>query len=274
MYIFVCMHVCRYLALGIVLIFRAKKCAKKRLNVFDVFDSVVDRHPDKMAIIFNKQRWTFAQLQDFTQRVANFFSQEGFKEGDTISLFVHNCPEQIGMWVGLARIGVSSSLINYSLRKDVLLHSMGVTKPRAVVFSSALYPALSEVRADLSDTLGADFRFYSLDGPVEEDGVVDLVSELRNASNQPVKQREGKTFKGVYNCVHTYMLHSIQSPNAMFFNVHVCRRLFTEKHNTVCIQILAGWMFRKRPTPNNFRNFNFANGGLHVAWILCTYIIS
>ena len=31
---------------------------------------------------------------------------------------------------------------------------------------------------------------------------------------------------------------------------------------TVCVQIFMGRIFHERPAPNNFCNFNFANGGL------------
>jgi solute carrier family 27 fatty acid transporter 1/4 len=181
----------------------AKKCAKKRMNIFDVFDTVVEKHPDKAAVIFQSQRWTFAQLQDFTVRVANFFTDEGLKEGDSIALFVHNCPEQIGTWLGLARIGVRSALINYSLRKDVLVHSVGVTKPKAIVFSSSLYTALSEVRDSLVEELGEDLKFYCIDGPVEGEGVIDLTSQLRTVSTQPVKERGTKAFDEMLMYIYT-----------------------------------------------------------------------
>ena len=187
----------RYVYKVIKLMSTAKKCAKKRMNIFDVFDTVVEKHPDKAAVIFQSQRWTFAQLQDFTVRVANFFTDEGLKEGDCIALFVHNCPEQIGTWLGLARIGVRSALINYSLRKDVLVHSFEVTKPKAIVFSSSLYPALFEVRDSLVEQLAGDLKFYCIDGPVEGEGVIDLTSQLRTVSTQPVKERGTKAFDGI-----------------------------------------------------------------------------
>jgi solute carrier family 27 fatty acid transporter 1/4 len=86
------------------------------MNVVDVFDTVVKKTPDKIAVIFQHQEWTFTRLQDFTLRLANFFAEEGITEGNTVAVFVHNCPEQIGTWLGLSRLGVVSALVNFNLR--------------------------------------------------------------------------------------------------------------------------------------------------------------
>ena len=188
--------ICRYLFVGVQLLIKATRFARRNMNVTDVFDLVVQKHPKKTAIIFKEQTWTFAQIQELSLKVANFFVDEGFREGESIAIFAHNCPEQIGMWVGLARIGIRSALINYSLRKDVLVHSFGVTKPKAIVFSSSLYPALSEVRDSLVEELGGDLKLYCIDGPVEGEGVVDLTSQLAFASTKLVVQTRTKSFEG------------------------------------------------------------------------------
>ena len=182
--------------MGVQLLIKATRFARRNMNVTDVFDLVVQKHPKKTAIIFKEQTWTFAQIQELSLKVANFFADEGFREGESIAIFAHNCPEQIGMWLGLARIGIRSALINYSLRKDVLVHSFGVTKPKAIVFSSSLYPALSEVRDSLVEEIGGDLKFYCIDGPVEGEGVVDLTSRLASASTKPVAQTRTKSFEG------------------------------------------------------------------------------
>ena len=44
---------------------------------------------------------------------------------------------------------------------------------------------------------------------------------------------------------------------------------------TICVQIFTGHIFRERPTPNNFRNFNFANGGLQLQTCsICVHIFT
>jgi solute carrier family 27 fatty acid transporter 1/4 len=167
------------------------------MNVVDVFDTVVKKTPDKIAVIFQHQEWTFTRLQDFTLRLANFFAEEGITEGNTVAVFVHNCPEQIGTWLGLSRLGAVSALVHYNLRRDLLAHCVALTNPKAIIFSKSLYPALSEVMPTLGDKLGPDLKLYCIDGSLENTEVFDLPSKLTTASAEPRKERTGKSFEEI-----------------------------------------------------------------------------
>ena len=81
-------------------------------TVADVFSETVSRHPDKPAILFEDQCWTFHQLDCFANQVGHFFLEHGLKKGDTVAMFMENCPEFVGTWLGLNKIGVKASFIN------------------------------------------------------------------------------------------------------------------------------------------------------------------
>jgi len=44
----------------------------------------------------------------------------------------------VALWLGLAKVGVEAALINFSLRCDPLLHCIGVSGSRAIVFGAEL----------------------------------------------------------------------------------------------------------------------------------------
>ena len=67
-----------------------------------------------------------------------FFREQGFKYGDVVSIFVENRPEFVALWLGLSRIGVTCSLINFNLRGDALVHCINISDSKAVVYSGAL----------------------------------------------------------------------------------------------------------------------------------------
>ena len=66
------------------------------------------------------------------------YREQGFKHGDIISIFVENRPEFVALWLGLSRIGVTCSLINFNLRGDALIHCINVSECKAVIFSDQL----------------------------------------------------------------------------------------------------------------------------------------
>ena len=100
-----------------------------------LFQEVVTSHPDKTAFIFDGQSWSYQQVEDYSNRVANFFKAAGYKKGDVVAVFAENSPEYVAVWLGLAKIGVISSLINSNLRQESLIHCITVVAVKSLVFS-------------------------------------------------------------------------------------------------------------------------------------------
>uniref|UniRef100_A0A7N6AN74 long-chain-fatty-acid--CoA ligase n=1 Tax=Anabas testudineus TaxID=64144 RepID=A0A7N6AN74_ANATE len=116
-----------------------------------VFAETVRRHGDKTALIFEGtgERWTFRQLDEYSNRVANFLLDRGFKDGDVVALFMENRSQYVGLWLGMAKIGVEAALINFNLRLEALVHCVTISNAKAVVFGSELIDAVSEVHSSM-----------------------------------------------------------------------------------------------------------------------------
>jgi len=59
---------------------------------------------------------TFQQLDEQSNRVAQWALAQGFKFDDCVALFMENRPEYIVWWMGFTKIGVRIALINTNLR--------------------------------------------------------------------------------------------------------------------------------------------------------------
>ena len=81
---------------------------------------------------------SFCQVEEYSNRVANYFHSLGYKKGDSIAFFMENRPEYIATWLGLAKIGVTPALINYNLRQDALVHSIQVSNCKAIIYGIEL----------------------------------------------------------------------------------------------------------------------------------------
>ena len=80
------------------------------------------------------------QLDEYSNQLANFLLNAGFKHGDSIALFMENRLEYIGLWLGCTKIGVVPALINFNLRGKSLMHSIHAVSATAVIFGSELAP--------------------------------------------------------------------------------------------------------------------------------------
>ena len=77
-------------------------------------------------------------METYSNRVANYFLSRGYAKGDSVALFMENRPEYVGLWMGLAKIGVIPALINYNLQQDSLLHTINVAECRAIIYGLEL----------------------------------------------------------------------------------------------------------------------------------------
>ena len=55
-----------------------------------------------------------------------------------VALFMENGSEYVGLWLGMAKIGVEAALINFNLRLEALVHCVTISNAKAVVFGSEL----------------------------------------------------------------------------------------------------------------------------------------
>uniref|UniRef100_A0A673XLM8 Very long-chain fatty acid transport protein n=1 Tax=Salmo trutta TaxID=8032 RepID=A0A673XLM8_SALTR len=113
---------------------------KERNTLPKIFAETVRRHGDKTALIFEGtgEKWSFRQLDEYSNRVANLLLQRGFVEGDVVALFMENRSQYVGLWLGMAKIGVEAALINFNLRLEALVHCVTISNAKAVVFGSEL----------------------------------------------------------------------------------------------------------------------------------------
>uniref|UniRef100_A0A673B3W8 Long-chain-fatty-acid--CoA ligase n=1 Tax=Sphaeramia orbicularis TaxID=375764 RepID=A0A673B3W8_9TELE len=124
---------------------------REKNTIPKIFAETVHRYGDKTALIFEGtgEKWTFRQLDEYSNRVANLLLQRGFKEGDVVALFMENRSQYVGLWLGMAKIGVEAALINFNLRLEALVHCVTISNAKAVVFGSELTDAVSEVHTSM-----------------------------------------------------------------------------------------------------------------------------
>ncbi|XP_062129984.1 long-chain fatty acid transport protein 1 isoform X1 [Drosophila sulfurigaster albostrigata] len=126
-----------------------KRQERKNLNVGDIFEANVAQYPDKLAIVSETQQWTFRQLNEHANRVANVFHSHGYKKGDVVGLLMENRCEFVATWLGLSKLGVITPLINTNLRGPSLQHSIKVGNCTALIYSVGYRTAVMDIAKDL-----------------------------------------------------------------------------------------------------------------------------
>ncbi|XP_070229387.1 long-chain fatty acid transport protein 1 isoform X2 [Bos mutus] len=166
---------------------------RARHTIPQIFQAVVQRQPERLALVDagSGACWTFAQLDAYSNAVANLFRRLGFAPGDVVAIFMEGRPEFVGLWLGLAKAGVEAALLNVNLRREPLAFCLGTSGAKALVFGGELAAAVAEMSGELGKSL---VKFCS--GDVGPDGVLPdtqlLDPLLKETSTAPLAQPPGK----------------------------------------------------------------------------------
>ena len=135
--------------MGTEFIMELERCRAENSTILDLFNRTLVKHRNKPAILYEDQIWTFQDLEEYSNSVANYFHSEGFTFGDTVAILLENSPEYVGLWLGMAKIGIHTALINTNLSGDGLLHCISVSGAKCLVYGGKF----SEVVANISSSL-------------------------------------------------------------------------------------------------------------------------
>ncbi|KAJ8373186.1 hypothetical protein AAFF_G00270190 [Aldrovandia affinis] len=144
---------------GLYVLLRVKLALRRHMRkgstVPSIFAQTVALHPDKPALVYEAtgETWTFSQLDQLSNAVAHWALGQGWVSGDVVALFMESRPLLVALWLGLAKVGVEAALINFNLRRDSLMHCVGVSGSRGLVFGAELADAVLEVNASLSKSM-------------------------------------------------------------------------------------------------------------------------
>jgi fatty-acyl-CoA synthase len=124
-------------------------------TVADAFEARVDEHPDDAVLHWAGNEYTFAELEDAANRIANWALGKGISRGDVVGLMMHNRPEFLFIWLGLAKIGAEVALLSTHLTDGPLLHTLSAAEPKLLLLGSEMDKAYATVRHQLGSAIEA-----------------------------------------------------------------------------------------------------------------------
>ncbi|XP_044746238.1 long-chain fatty acid transport protein 4-like isoform X2 [Coccinella septempunctata] len=146
-----------------------------------LFRQTVRKYPKKIAFHFEEQKWTFEQVDQFSNQIGNYFKSLGYKRGDTVALLMDSRPEYVCVWLGLAKVGIITALINTNMMsQQALHHAIKSGNSNSIIFSSKFKQIVQKVR-----TLMPELKMFQFNDGTEEiiPDAADMMKELQSLSN-------------------------------------------------------------------------------------------
>ena len=121
--------------------------------VSDDWEEAVDKFGGNVAIQDDRRSLTYRELDAMANRFGHWAQSRRLKRGDTIALVMLNRAEYIAAWLGFAKVGVATALINTNLTGQALAHSLSISNASTVVTDEDCWRKVEEARGGVGRNL-------------------------------------------------------------------------------------------------------------------------
>lgn len=106
-------------------------------------------HPDKCLVSFYGRDVSYHEVDEASDRLANYLISKGLKKGDRVGLFMGNCPQYIISHFAVLKMGGIVSPLNSMFKEMELKYQIGDAGMSAVIAMDLFLPRLLNVLPDL-----------------------------------------------------------------------------------------------------------------------------
>ena len=108
-------------------------------------------YPNREALIFEKDIYTYAQLEEATNRVANALVASGAQKGDRMAIFLPNRPEFLLSLLGIVKAGGVAVILNTGVKSDEIEAIVRRSAPSRLITTAHLYKQIEDLRDELPE---------------------------------------------------------------------------------------------------------------------------
>ena len=134
----------------------------RRQVLGEVLARTARRYPDKLALVFEDERRTFAELDQRVNRLANALVARGVGRGDKVAILMQNHLEVVESYLACAKSGAWAVPLNFRLAPPEIAYIVENSESRGVISDEPL--------AEAGAAAAAGLRFHITSAPHCPDG--------------------------------------------------------------------------------------------------------
>ncbi|WP_106498197.1 acyl-CoA synthetase [Lentibacillus sp. Marseille-P4043] len=152
----------------------------RRNTLGDLLARTRDRTPEKLAIKYEDEHLTYAELDDLVNQTARAFLQKGMQKGEMITVMSKNSLDFVVVNFALARIGAVMIPINYMLTEEDIQYIVEHAEVTGFIASAEYAPVLDKAsgRANIAHRYLMDLPAAYV--PINELSSWQLLSAIRD----------------------------------------------------------------------------------------------
>ncbi|XP_078145665.1 long-chain fatty acid transport protein 6 [Centroberyx gerrardi] len=160
------------------------KWTSRVFTVSDRFIQQAQRIPDKPFLIYDGTTYTYRDIDQRSNRIANVFLERGnLRKGDSVALLMSNEPDFVCVWFGLIKLGCSVAFLNTNIKSRSLLHCFNCCGAKTLIVGADLVECLDDISTNLQED---NIQVWALKSQSDRTDIHTLLDKIDAASNRPV----------------------------------------------------------------------------------------
>lgn len=110
----------------------------KKLTIDCVLNELVEKYPDKLAVVFEDEELTFKELNNYATTIADNLSGLGVKKNDKVAVLLPNCLEYLYIYFALFKLGAWIVPISTRYEPEEIEHVLVDSDVETIIFQDKL----------------------------------------------------------------------------------------------------------------------------------------
>lgn len=120
------------------------------LTLKQLIEEKAEKRGDAVFATLENRSFTYRQLDETANRVANALAGYGLSKGKTLVSFLYNCPEQLILFFATAKLGVIWAPLNAALVGHDLSYAINNTQAEVVIVGDDLWNSYAKIKEEVS----------------------------------------------------------------------------------------------------------------------------
>jgi long-chain acyl-CoA synthetase len=129
-------------------------------SVPQLFDEMADKYSGKAALIFYGKKIKYGELKKSTDRFAAALTDLGVSKGDTVGLYLLNCPQYVIAYIGALKVGAKITPISPVYTSQEVKHQLEDSETKTVICEDILYDNIEKTKVDLDNIILSSIGDY------------------------------------------------------------------------------------------------------------------
>jgi acyl-CoA synthetase (AMP-forming)/AMP-acid ligase II len=194
------------------------------MNTTDFLSISVAICPERAAVFFEGKRYTFSQLNERTNRLANALKSLGVQKGDRVGMLQVNCNQHVEAYFAAAKLGAIYVPLNFRAKGDELTYMLNSSEANTLLVGDRYLDLIRSIRPNVPsvknyisiESKQDDMLYY--EGIISSAAADDVITEIEDDDTTMLVYTAGTTGfpKGVmlsHSSFGVYVLENVTPPD-------------------------------------------------------------